>query len=101
MLFILNLQGFLVQIDNFSSQATFQAHHNLFATEEVKEGFQQSMLSAVERQKLRPGSGALNFAVEKDGPTRVIRIVDVEHPPRRNLLNHILSKSMTTTQHPN
>lgn len=43
---------------------------------------------AVARQKLRPGSGTLNLAVETDGPTRVLRIIDVENPPRRNFLHH-------------
>jgi len=37
------------------------------------------------RQKLRPGSGALSISVDTDGPTRLVRVVDVEHPPRRNL----------------
>lgn len=30
----------------------------------------------------------LNLAVETDGPTRVLRIIDVEHPPRHQLLHH-------------
>lgn len=31
----------------------------------------------VERQKLRPGSGVLSVKVIADGPTRVLKIVDV------------------------
>lgn len=45
------------------------------------------------RQKLRPGSGILRLAVETDGPTRVLRIFDVEHPPRHQLLHHTFEEN--------
>ena len=34
---------------------------------------------AVERQRLRPGSGFLSVKVTTDGPTRVLQITDIKH----------------------
>ncbi len=55
---------------------------------------------AVARQKLRAGSGILSLGVETDGPTRVLRIIDVEHPPRHQLLHHTFEENdYNTTPH--
>ncbi|CAG7684383.1 unnamed protein product [Allacma fusca] len=52
---------------------------------------------AVSKQKLRPGSGRLSLTVDTDGPTRVLRIVDVEKPPRSKMLHHEFEENTFNT----
>lgn len=33
---------------------------------------------AVSRQRLRPGSGFLSVMIETDGPTRVLKVIDIK-----------------------
>jgi hypothetical protein len=52
---------------------------------------------AVARQKLRLGSGRLAVYVDTDGPTRVLRIIDTEKPPRSLMLNHTFEENSLNT----
>ena len=52
---------------------------------------------AVCKQKLRPGSGRLSLTVDTDGPTRVLRVVDVEKPPRSKMLHHKFEETTFNT----
>jgi len=52
---------------------------------------------AVSYQKMRAGSGQLELKVETDGPTRLLRITDVEYPPKIRLLQHTFEENTCNT----